>query len=327
MARTVHAGAKGVDVSFARPPGQRLVDLGYTFGVGYLSVPPASPGKNLTKAECLNYLLYIFLLLVWEMTAGRANLGALYGTQDGFNAAKLAAQRGAPTDVPILVADDTNTTPQNVTAQEAYMRAFAKACAPYPIGIYGDVDILYRCADLWVIGWLPNAWSWSGGSRAIAEATARALGVHVLQHTGYYIDGTWAVDPDECIRPFPAWGLGSDPQPVVEDDMDVVTNAEQLTPTDPPLTVKFAVAYRGQSLYHLSGPEWAAGGSKDGVALSNTDLDAIAAIPMPTTPAPTFDIDALATAIAAKIPPATFPANLVLDGNFQGGAFTGTVHT
>lgn len=169
----------------------------------------------------------------------------------------------------------------------------------------------------------------------LANLLARMKALHSLPYEGWQYSSSGPVagivgrcDMDQ-IDDRPAFDLacGINHQPQLEEDMDVVTNAEQLTPNDPPLTVKFAVAYRGQSLYHLSGPEWAAGGSKDGVALSNADLDAIAAIPMPTTPAPTFDIDALATAIAAKIPPATFPANLVLDGNFQGGAFTGTVHT
>ena len=148
-------------------------------------------------------------------------MGASYGTQDGTNAKAQAGLRDYPTDVPILCAVDTNTTATNVVKQEAYVRAFAVAAAPYPIGIYGDTDILGRCAGLWQIGWLPSAWSWSGTSRAQAEAKAKALGAHVLQYTGFYIDQIWAVDPNVAINDFPAWGLTPDPPipPGGDDDM------------------------------------------------------------------------------------------------------------
>jgi hypothetical protein len=204
---TVKAGEKGVDFSFAKPPGDRLLELGYTFVVGYISVPPSNPAKNISKAQCEAYIAAgLKVLLVWEQTATTPNQGALVGTSNGRDAKLLAEARGYPTDVPILTAVDTNTVILNIAAQEAYVRAFAVACAPYPIGIYGDTDILSRCQGLWRIGWVPNAWSWSGSSRLNTEAKARALGAHVLQRTGYHIDNSWAVDPNEAIADFPAWG-------------------------------------------------------------------------------------------------------------------------
>lgn len=225
---TVHAGDTGVDFSFAKPPASRLIELGHRFVVGYISDLPASPAKNISKEQCDEYTAAgLELLLVWEMTATRASLGAAFGAADGRRAAILAAERGYPTYKPIIAADDTNTTASNLDAQEAYMRAFAEACAPYPniIGIYGDVDVLERCAGLWQIGWVPNAWAWSGVSRADAEARALAVGAHVLQHKGFYIDNTWAVDPNVVIRDLPAWGE-TDPTPISvpvsafeEDDM------------------------------------------------------------------------------------------------------------
>ena len=246
MSATVHAGEKGVDFSFAKPPAARLVELGYSFIVGYISVPPSAPAKNITKTECEAYIAAgLKVLLVWEMSATRASLGATYGKLDGNNAKNMALARGYPADVPILVADDTNTIATNIDNQEAYMRAFAVECSPYPIGIYGDSDILARCVGLWRIGWLPNAWSWSGASRANAEAKARAVGAHVLQRTGFYIDNIWAVDPNEAIADFPAWG---NPQPVPEDDViDIVRDTE--TDLD-----KFAVMPDG-TLRPLSGTE------------------------------------------------------------------------
>ncbi len=223
----VHTGDTGVDFSFARPPAQRLVELGYKFVVGYISVPPAAPAKNITATECQAYLAAgLKVLLVWEMNASRASLGGVYGNRDGADAKIRAAALGYPTDCPILFADDTNTTAANIDKHEEYMRAAADSCHPYPMGIYGDIDILGRCAGLWEIGWLPNAWSWSGTSRKDAEAKARVVGAHVLQHTGFYIDNVWAVDPNEAIADFPAWGLTVDPptpHPPSEDDMQVAT--------------------------------------------------------------------------------------------------------
>jgi len=236
MPVTVRAGEKGVDFSFAKPPAARLVELGYTFVVGYISVLPATPAKNISKAQCEGYLAAgLAVLLVFEMSATSPNQGAAVGADHGRAAMREAAPRGYPTDVPILVAVDTNTKDTNIDAHEGYVRAFAEACHPYPIGIYGDTDILARCKDLWRIGWVPNAWSWSGSSRANSDAKAKALGAHVLQRTGFHIDGLWAVDPNEVIADFPAWGIPvpvPEPGPVpipVEEDMKAIL----YTVTDP----------------------------------------------------------------------------------------------
>ena len=122
-------------------------------------------------------------------------------------------------------------------------------------------------------------------------------------------------------------GLTSIPQPVPQpvpnegdyEDMDVVTNANDWDPEPSGQLrlkgyVKFAVNYRGQALYHLLPTEWKAGGSKPGVLMSNEEIDELAAIPMPATSAaaPAIDLDALATAVAAKIvvPPAPLPGAL-----------------
>jgi hypothetical protein len=232
----VKAGEKGCDFSFAKPPAARLLELGFTFVVGYVSTPPASPAKNISKAQCEGYLAAgLKVLLVWEMSATSPNQGAGVGAVHGRDAKIAAALRNYPTDVPILCAVDTNTTTANIDAHEGYVRAFAAQCAPYPVGIYGDTDILARCSGLWRCGWVPNAWSWSGSSRVNAEAKARLLGAHVLQRTGFRIDGQWAVDPNEAIKDFPAWGttapvpIPPEPPDPVEEDMKAIL----YTVTDP----------------------------------------------------------------------------------------------
>lgn len=288
MSGTVHAGERGVDFSFARPPAARLVELGYTFVVGYISVAPASPAKNITKAECEAYLAAgLKVLLVWEMTASRANLGAAYGAIDGAHAKTLAAQRGYPVDVPILLADDTNTTTVNSQAHADYMFAALGAIGPYTIGEYGDCDILQATQGLWRIGWVPNAWSWSARSRAAADARAKALGAHVLQRTGFWIDQTWAVDPNEAIADFPAWSYSQDSADTstgstnIGDDMAFISNktaGKYGSAASPQGGCTIWELVREGARYSknaLSFPEWIALGQPFGVACDDGTLDQI----------------------------------------------------
>lgn len=222
MSAMVRAGEKGVDFSFSKPPAYRLVELGYTFIVGYISVPPANTDKNLTKEQVDAYLAAgLKVLLVWEINATRANLGDIYGAMDGASAKKLAEALGYPADVPILVAIDTNTDLSDIDAQAAYIDSFIHTCWPYNIGIYGDTDILTRCQGQWQIGWLPNAWAWSAGSRLAAEDIAHLLGAHVFQYKGFYIDGTWPVDPNVAQLDFPAWGLVNESSISKDEDMEI----------------------------------------------------------------------------------------------------------
>lgn len=311
MTAIVKAGEKGVDFSFARPPAVRLLELGYTFVVGYISVPPASPAKNITAAECDAYIAAgLKVLLVWEMSASSPNQGAPAGTSHGRDAKTQATARGYPTDVPILCADDTNTTPANIDAHEAYVRAFAAACAPYPIGVYGDTDILGRCTGLWQVGWLPNAWSWSGTSRVDAEAKAKALGAHVLQRKGFWIDNVWAVDPNDAIADFPAWGKQNAPIPP--------------TPTPPPGGDDMASTYF--SVDTLPGEYLLRDGCDPVPFASAADRDALVN-GMQIRSAGTISLDMyqrlFAKPVEVTIPPITVPP---LTGHLVADIDTGTWH-
>lgn len=294
MTATVRAGEIGFDSSFSHPPVQRTVELHFAFRVGYISTPPSAPGKNITIAECGDTIdAGQRLMLVWEKTADRATLGAMYGTLDGAEAKREADLRGQPHDAPILFADDTSTTVANLPRKMAYMYAAAAACAPYPMGIYGGVKILAPLVGLWVVGWVPiTAWSWSVSvTRQVGETTAaynargRAaciqaahdVGAHVLQDKGYYIDNTWAVDPNVAIADFPAWGHPDPtPTPQGDDDMKIAINKEARSMpygVADPLTAVFVV---GEFKRNVGAEELAA--LYPGVTpapLSNAALDAI----------------------------------------------------
>lgn len=272
MSVLVHKGQTGVDFSFARPPAARLVELGYDFVVGYISVLPAAPAKNITQAQCEEYLAAgLKVLLVWEMNAARANLGSSYGTADGANARTAAANLGYPTDVPILFAVDTGFN----GLQPAYIRAAAAACIPYPAGIYGGTMILAATLGDWALGWVPiSAYAWSGAkSVADARAKAIAIGAHCLQYKSFFLDGIWAIDPNVATQDFPAWGLSQPVPPQGEDMATVVTNSQDHVfdgVTYPPGAVKWALLDT-QEIVHL-GVGHLAYGSPAGMALDNDQL-------------------------------------------------------
>lgn len=301
----VPVGAKGVDFSYTKPPPARLVELGYEFIVGYFSTPPSNPKKNLTNPH--DYLdAGLNVVYVFEKSATRATEGGHAGYVDAMSFVAFLDSIGCPHAVaPQMMADDTGTTVANKAAKLDYMAAAASVMANR--GMYAGSKLGAYCQ--WGLGWLPNAWSWSEGvntptalSRADARQEAINIGYHVVQSTGFYIDGLYPVDPNEVVRAFPAWSNESDPNPLPQGviRMDVVTNASDWD-SGPAGTVKFALQYAGQALYHLTPVEWAAGGSQPGVPMSNEDLEALAAIPAGTA----IDYAAVAAKVAPLLPPPT----------------------
>ena len=110
------------------------------------------------------------------------------------------------------------------------------------------------------------------------------------------------------LQPNPDPYPNPNPNPVEgEQEMNVVTNANDWDP-EPDGTsrlaghVKFAVAYRGEALYHLRPDEWKAGGSLAGIPMTNEELERLAALPMPATGnSEVIDYEKLANMVASKI--------------------------
>lgn len=283
MAHSIPIGARGADFSFARPPAEVLKRNGYSFAVGYVSVPPSSPAKNLTRVEFEALgAAGITTFLVFELSATRPDGGAAKGAIDGASARLLGDALGYPKDRPMLIACDTNTVPTNIAAHKAYMYAFAQAYYG-PVGIYGDLDILEATAGLWVIGWVPNAWAWSASSRKAMEARARAAGAHVLQRTGFYIDGKYAIDPNDVIKEI-RWATALEQEAELErppvggaDVMVIPTNSEpRVSPADgqtyEPGKFVFVAALDG-TLRHVVGYEGRLYDGLPRVAFTNAELD------------------------------------------------------
>lgn len=282
--RWVQPGETGLDFSYSKPPPKRVKELGHTFVVGYSSHNPA---KNCTNPQAYidEGLAYID---VYELDATRPNQGYNAGAADGKEHVYQARLKGVPSGqgLAIVAAVDTNTTPTNVHLHRAYLEGYGRNLAPYyDPGGYMDTD----CAaayEYWTLGWLPNAWSWSGRTRAEGERKARALGYHVFQYKGYAIDNTWNVDPNVCVRPFRAWGNPLPPTQPPGDTMTYLgTNQEPRKHTDGntynPGIIKYVVGTRKR---HLSLPagvpeeegEWVKVWKREpGTPLLNAVLDAI----------------------------------------------------
>lgn len=316
----VRAGERGFDSSFSHPPVARTVELGLTFRVGYISVPPASPGKNITIQECLDTInAGQKLNLVFEMSATRATLGAAYGALDGAAAKQEALRRGQPTDVPIILADDTSTTVANLPKKADYFAAAAETAKPFDIGIYGGVKILRATAGLWKIGWVPiTAWSWSVSlaklpnetseaynkrGRAAATQAAIDVGAHCLQDTGFYIDNTWAIDPNTAIADFPAWGLDVGPPTQGDDDMAIVlTNSDADSALGAQRVSKWRLMDDGRKRHIPTLAELKALGDVPGVDMTDAELNAIPDWTPPTTSAVGGPLHIEATLTGTAVP-------------------------
>lgn len=212
MSRLTTVGSKAVDFSFARPPVNVLVANGFKTVVRYISgsgVTGGGSGKNATRAELDTYLAAgLGVMLVWEQKVAAPLAGRAQGLKDGLRSWELLRELGCPEDVPVLVAVDFDVTAANLKVVSEYVRAFAENCKPYPIGIYGDADILLAIGGLSRVGWVPSARAWSSKNLA---AAVNAGFVHVIQGLSYNLDDKYAVDPNLVTQPFPVWSALSDP--------------------------------------------------------------------------------------------------------------------
>lgn len=298
MPITIRPGDTGIDFSYSKPPAARLVELGYRFVVGYVS---PNPDKNL-----LDPWQYISaglgVVYVFELTATRPNQGGDAGRQDGAFARLWLERCGYPTDVPVVVAFDTNTSQTNLAAHVAYFNGFKTAAAPYLCGAYEDTDLARYTDAETTIDWLPLAWSWSSSvSLADARRKAYELGFHVFQGKGFWIDGKWAVDPNVCVRPFPAWGLAP-PAPQEADMPAFISNKQAGKYGAAPspqggCTIWELVEGRKRA---LSLAEWNGYGNPFGVALPDSDLDQIP--DFAPQPVPEIDYVTLAEHLAGILP-------------------------
>lgn len=312
MAKLIPKGAKGVDYSWARPDPALLVADGIEYAARYTGPNPLS-GKVIKPTELATLHAHgIVVLIVDEGGPADGYSGRPGGLIRGARA-KAYCQKvlGMPFRYPIIVAFDTDTTPGNIDIFEIHGRAVAEACAPYPIWVYGDRDIIERLSDVSEGGWLANASWWSRlwskllpaphvTLQQLSQSADHTVDYNIARQPFYGWDGS----PDVILPPTPTPVPDVVPVPAPSKGvipMDVVTNASDWD-TGAAGTVKFALQYAGQALYHLSPVEWIAGGQQAGVSMSNDQLNELAAIPVPTQPLAAIDYNAVAAKVAPLIP-------------------------
>ena len=80
----------------------------------------------------------------------------------------------------------------------------AKAAAPYPIGVYGDYDIIDRVKDVSQLNWQANAWGWSAIWWLGKILRRNHKDAHVLQQQ-QTATAAGLIDPAVTVREFVAW--------------------------------------------------------------------------------------------------------------------------
>lgn len=187
-----------VDYSFARLDPKAIKAAGYRGVVRYLA--PLPNQKTLTLAEAKSIVTAgLWLMLVWETTAGRAGQGYAAGVADAKAANALADSLGAPRTVAIFYAVDFDASP----GQVAPYFAGVNSVKARPTGTYGSARIIEAGFTPWL--WQTEAWSHGGVS-------AKA---HVLQRAGHHshpIAGTADNQWDENVvlhGIVPVWQSGA----------------------------------------------------------------------------------------------------------------------
>jgi hypothetical protein len=201
-------GTKGADYANPNVKIDQLQKMGVKFVGRYIdgTASTRKPSwKVVTKAERKALgVAGIGLVLVFEVAVDNPLKGAAQGRADGGAAAVDAYSLAYDPHFPIVVAVDTDVHSGNIAVVEAYVRAFAKSCAPYKIGIYGDYDIIERCKDLSQLNWQANAWGWSA-VRWLGKILKRNHPLaHVLQNA-QTATAAGVIDPAVTVRAFDAW--------------------------------------------------------------------------------------------------------------------------
>lgn len=167
------------------------------------SVPPETTkiGKNILAAECRWHHDHgIAVFLNWEINISDGDSGAAGGSHAGAWLKARARELGCPTSVPLFVSIDTDVHSGNLARTEQYVRAFAMAITPHPLGVYCDTTLAAAVVDLHPVFWRANAIGW-GSPRPEAP-------VHIQQQKAVYPPG---VDPNVSVRPLIGWLERPDP--------------------------------------------------------------------------------------------------------------------
>lgn len=153
---TLKVGQKGWDFG-SRVPAATIAANGVNCVLRYVSTSstvfgkPVYSWKSLTPGEVADmHALGIGVIALWEAGGTDPLQGAPKGAAHGAQAIKSCAALGYPVGLPIIPAVDYDVTPANTNASAQYMQGFHGALSAdgrWATGIYGDADIIQRCAN------------------------------------------------------------------------------------------------------------------------------------------------------------------------------------
>jgi hypothetical protein len=159
--------AKGLDCTynFTQQKAIEFKNEGFSFVCRYLA--PNGMSKKLRKSEADNInKAGLYIVSVFETSAGRASGGAANGSYDGKIAYEEAKNLGQPEGSTIYFAVDFEASKSQLNAIEQYLIA-AKAEIPgYKIGVYGSYLVVEEMATR---GACDNFWqtlAWSYGKKS-----------------------------------------------------------------------------------------------------------------------------------------------------------------
>jgi Rv2525c-like, glycoside hydrolase-like domain len=212
----------GVDYAWGRPgaaalKAARIDGHPIEFACRYLSHD--TTGKNLTAAEA-NILSRagIWIVVVWESTAGRALAGHAAGAADARAALSQAQACGMPPGRPIYFAVDFDATEAQQAAIHAYLDGAASVLGRDRVGLYGGYYVIKRAFDAEKIAWGWQTYAWSGGHWDGRAQLQQYSNDRRINGVGLDYDRATKID-------YGQWRVGVTPT-LEEDDMDPSTSVK-----------------------------------------------------------------------------------------------------
>ena len=218
---------KLIDFSFSRFSGASIKAAGFSGALRYLS---STPSKCLTAEEATDFIANgLSFGLVWEDTANAALLGFNQGVSDAKKALSQANTLGYPGCV-IYFAVDFDSTPEQQTQIDDYLRGVASIIGLSRTGVYGSFYVCQRCQTSGTAAWFWQTLAWSGGQIA--------SNIHIYQNGQSAMGG--GADVDEARQE--NWGQispndgTSPPEPIQTTPVSIPTPTESIQ-TETPQTI------------------------------------------------------------------------------------------
>ncbi|MEO5877383.1 MAG: glycoside hydrolase domain-containing protein [Streptosporangiaceae bacterium] len=242
----------GVDYAWGRPGVPALKRAGVKFACRYLSHD--TTGKNLDREEARQLSDGgIWIVVIWETTAGRALAGRAAGVADATAAEKQAKALGQPAGRPIFFAVDFDAAPGQQDEIHAYLDGAASVLGRDRIGLYAGYGPIKRAFDAKKIAYGWQTYGWSGGrwdTRALLQQYSNDQKIN-----GVGLDYDRALGAD-----YGQWRIGV--TPAEDETLKIVINlgSSKAVTVEPGkrVSIKFDKEYSDPQGIHKDGsyPDW-----------------------------------------------------------------------